>query len=171
MVLLILSLQSCDYWSCNHNAVLVERSMRRLYEAMAGEVTGFLLFPIPRMEHCSFITVPHSLVFVRWWNYGFHLIHFDRENTSFFPLSTSSLTSRMEPITCHRINELVSPNLEFAFMLLLATLPNRYRVTRILRNIPLIESFHTLAYRSEILLFLLLPLLLSSSHFSNTSIH
>ena len=79
MVLLILSLQSCDYWSGNHNAVLVERSMRRLYEAMAGEVTGFLLFPLPIMEHCSFIIVPHSLVFVRWWNYGFHLIHFDRE--------------------------------------------------------------------------------------------
>ena len=138
---------------------------------MAGEVTGFLLFPLPIMEHCSFIIVPHSLVFVRWWNYGFHLIHFDRENTSFFPLSTSSLTSRMDPITCHRANELVSPNLEIAFMLLLATLPNRYCVTRILRNIPLIESFHTLAYRSETLFLLLLPLLLSSSPFSNTSIH
>jgi len=171
MVLLILSLQSCDSWSCNHNAVLVERSMRRLYEAMADEVTGFLLLPLPIMEHCSFIIVPHSLVFVRWWNYGFHLIHFDRENTSFFPLSTSSLTCRMEPITCHRINELVSPNLEFAFMLLLATLPNRYRVPFAFRNNPLIESFHTLAYRSETLFLLLLPLLLSSSPFSNTSIH
>ena len=95
---------------------------------MADEVTGFLLLPLPIMEHCSFIIVPHSLVFVRWWNYGFHLIHFDRENTSFFPLSTSSLTSRMDPITCHRTNELVSPNLEFAFMLLLTTLPNRYRL-------------------------------------------
>ena len=77
----------------------------------------------------------------------------------------------MDPITCHRTNELVSPNLEFAFMLLLTTLPNRNRVPFTLRNNPLIESFHTLAYRSEILLFLLLPLLLSSSPFSNTSIH
>ena len=117
------------------------------------------------------MVISHSFVSGLWGHFGFHLIHFDRGITSFFPLSTSSLTSRMEPITCHRINELVSPNLEFAFMLLLTTLPNRYCVTRILRNIPLIESFHTLAYRSEILLFLLLPLLLSSSHFSNTSIH
>ena len=117
------------------------------------------------------MVISHSFVSGLWGHFGFHLIHFDRENTSFFPLSTSSLTSRMDPITCHRTNELLSPNLEFAFMLLLTTLPNRYCVTRILRNIPLIESFHTLAYRSEILLFLLLPLLLSSSHFSNTSIH
>lgn len=77
----------------------------------------------------------------------------------------------MDPITCHRTNERVSPNHEFAFMLLLTTLPNQYRVPRILRNNPLIESFHTLAYRSEILFLLLLPLLLSSSPFSNTSIH
>ena len=117
------------------------------------------------------MVISHSFVSGLWGHFGFHLIHFDRENTSFFPLSTSSLTSRMEPITCHRINELLSPNLEFAFMLLLITLPNRYCVTRILRNIPLIESFHTLAYRSETLFLLLLPLLLSSSHFSNTSIH
>lgn len=117
------------------------------------------------------MVISHSFVSGLWGHFGFHLIHFDRENTSFFPLSTSSLTCRMEPITCHRINELVSPNLEFAFMLLLATLPNQYRVTLILRNIPLIESFHTLAYRSETLFLLLLPLLLSSSPFSNTSIH
>lgn len=117
------------------------------------------------------MVISHSFVSGLWGHFGFHLIHFDRGITSFFPLSTSSLTSRMDPITCHRTNELVSPNLEFAFMLLLATLPNHYRVPFTLRNIPLIESFHTLAYRSEILLFLLLPLLLSSSHFSNTSIH
>ena len=117
------------------------------------------------------MVISHSFVSGLWGHFGFHLIHFDRENTSFFPLSTSSLTSRMEPITCHRTNELLSPNLEFAFMLLLTTLPNQYRVPFTLRNNPLIESFHTLAYRSEILLFLLLPLLLSSSHFSNTSIH
>ena len=117
------------------------------------------------------MVISHSFVSGLWGHFGFHLIHFDRENTSFFPLSTCSLTSRMDPITCHRTNERVSPNHEFAFMLLLTTLPNQYRVPRILRNNPLIESFHTLAYRSEILLFLLLPLLLSSSHFSNTSIH
>ena len=117
------------------------------------------------------MVISHSFVSGLWGHFGFHLIHFDRENTSFFPLSTSSLTSRMDPITCHRTNELVSPNLEIAFMLLLTTLPNQYRVTRFLRNIPLIESFHTLAYRSETLFLLLLPLLLSSSHFSNTSIY
>ena len=117
------------------------------------------------------MVISHSFVSGLWGHIGFHLIHFDRGITSFFPLSTSSLTSRMDPITCHRINELLSPNLEFAFMLLLTTLPNQYRVPFTLRNNPLIESFHTLAYRSEILLFLLLPLLLSSSHFSNTSIH
>ena len=117
------------------------------------------------------MVISHSFVSGLWGHIGFHLIHFDRENTSFFPLSTSSLTSRMEPITCHRINELLSPNLEFAFMLLLTTLPNQYRVPFTLRNNPLIESFHTLAYRSETLFLLLLPLLHSSSHFSNTSIH
>ena len=117
------------------------------------------------------MVISHSFVSGLWGHFGFHLIHFDRENTSFFPLSTSSLTSRMEPITCHRINELLSPNLEIAFILILTTLPNRNRLPFTLRNNPLIESFHTLAYRSEILLFLLLPLLLSSSHFSNTSIY
>ena len=74
------------------------------------------------------MVISHSFVSGLWGHFGFHLIHFDRENTSFFPLSTSSLTSRMDPITCHRTNELVSPNLEFAFMLLLTTLPNRYRL-------------------------------------------
>ena len=65
------------------------------------------------------MVISHSFVSGLWGHFGFHLIHFDRENTSFFPLSTSSLTSRMEPITCHRTNELVSPNLEIAFILIL----------------------------------------------------
>ena len=87
------------------------------------------------------MVISHSFVSGLWGHFGFHLIHFDRGITSFFPLSTSSLTSRMDPITCHRINELLSPNLEFAFMLLLTTLPNRYCVTLILRNIPSSNHF------------------------------